>query len=247
MPRLLVGILLLPLSASLSWAAVKALTGVALGASAAAPFVAGLGLTAAAWILGRHVIDPSGRYGWGMRAARWMYVLGHELTHALAAWTSGGKVFAIHVEEKGGHVDLSHSSAFIALAPYCAPFHAVLVVVGYRLLLWLKPEAQAEALFLLLMGAALAFHALMTWETLTQVKQPDLAHAGGSVFSFALIGLANGLVVLLLLKALFPESVVLAAALKAAALGAWWFWTKAWTLAWPAAKGLWRRARSWAT
>ncbi len=244
MLRLLFGILLLPLSASLFWAAAKALAGVALGASAAAPFVAGMGLTAAAWVLGRHVIDPVGRFGWGMRTARWMYVLGHELTHAMAAWTSGGKVFAIHVEETGGHVDLSHSSTFVALAPYCVPFHALLVVAGYRVLLWLKPEAQAESLFLLLMGAALAFHALMTWETLTQVKQPDLEDAGGSVFSFALIGLANGLVVLLLLKALFPESVALGSAVKAAGLAAWWFWTKAWTMAWPAANNLWRRARA---
>ena len=244
MLRLLVGIFLLPLSASLSWAAAKALAGIVMGASAAAPFVAGIGLTTVAWILGRHVIDPIGPYGWGMRTARWMYVLGHELTHAIAAWTSGGKVFAIHVEEKGGHVDLSHSSAFVALAPYCVPFHALLVVAGYRIVLWMKPEAQAEALFLLLMGAALAFHALMTWETLTQVKQPDLEHAGGSVFSFALIGLANGLVVLLLLKTLFPESVVLGGSVKAAALSAWWFWTQAWKLAWPKAKDLWRRARA---
>ena len=244
MLRLLVGILLLPLSASLFWAAAKALAGVALGASAAAPFVAGMGLTTVAWIMGRHVIDPGGRYGWGMRAARWMYVMGHELTHALAAWTSGGSVFAIHVAEEGGHVDLSHTSAFVALAPYCVPFHALLVVAGYRVLLWLKPEAQAETVFLLLMGGALAFHALMTWETLTQVKQPDLDAAGGALFSFALIGAVNGLVVLLLLKALFPESVAFGAAVKAAGLGAWWFWTKAWTLAWPTAKDLWRRARA---
>ncbi|HEX4048109.1 MAG TPA: hypothetical protein VH309_09765 [Elusimicrobiota bacterium] len=244
MTRLLVGLLLLPLSASLFWAAAKALAGAALGTPAAAPFAAGLGLMTAAWLLGRHVLEPEGRFGWGMRTARWLYVLGHELTHALAAWSSGGKVFAIHVEEKGGHVDLSHSSAFVALAPYCVPFHALLVVAGYRVLLWLKPEAQAEALFLLLMGAALAFHALMTWETLTQVKQPDLEHAGGNVFSFALIGLVNGLVVLALLKALFPESVALGPAVKAAGLSAWWFWTKAWTLAWPKAKALWHRVRS---
>jgi hypothetical protein len=244
MVRLLVGILLLPFSASLSWAAAKALAGIVMGASAAAPFVAGIGLMAVFWLLGRHVVDPAGPYGWGMRTARWMYVLGHELTHALAAWTSGGKVFAIHVEEKGGHVDLSHSSAFVALAPYCVPFHALLVVAGYRLVLWMKPEAQAEALFLLLMGGALAFHALMTWETLTQVKQPDLEQAGGSVFSFALIGLANGLVVLLLLKTLFPEAVALGGSVKAAALSAWWFWTKAWKMAWPKAKDLWHRVRA---
>jgi hypothetical protein len=242
--RLLVGLLLLPLSAALFWGAAKALAGVAMGASAAAPFVAGLGLTTVSWILGRHVIDPHGRWGWGMRTARWFYVAGHELTHALAAWTSGGKVFAIHVEETGGHVDLSESSAFIALAPYCVPLHALLVIAGYRLLLWFKPEAQAEALFLLLMGGALAFHALMTWETLTMVKQPDLHAAGGTVFSFSLIGLANGLMVLLLLKALFPETVALGGSIKTAGLAAWWFWTQAWTVVAPTAQKYWHRWRS---
>ena len=242
MLRLLLGVSLLPLSAALVWAAAQALTGVALHGTAAAPFVAGMGLVAVAWLLGRHVIDPVGSFGWGMRLARWAYVAGHELTHALAAWSSGGKVFAIHVEETGGHVDLSESSAFVALAPYCVPFHALLVIAGYRALTWLKPDAQADALFLALMGGALAFHGLMTWETLTQVKQPDLEAAGGAVFSVSLIAAANGLVVLLLLKILFPESVGLGASVARAGRGAWWFWTKAWTLALPAAKNLWRRA-----
>lgn len=242
MARLLAGVLLLPLSGALAWGAAKALAGVALHGSAAAPFTAGLALTAAAWILGRHVLDPVGPYGWGMRMARWAYVAGHELTHAFAAWSSGGKVFAIHVEEKGGHVDLSHSSAFVALAPYCVPFHALLVIGGYRALLWLKPDIQAEALFLMLMGGALAFHGLMTFETLTQVKQPDLDAAGGTVFSLSLIGLVNGAMILLLLKILFPETVPLGESFRQAGRSTWWFWTKAWTLAVPAAKSLWRKA-----
>ncbi len=238
MLRLLLGVLLLPLSGALAWAAAKALAGVAYGSAAAAPFAAGMALTAAAWLLGRHVLDPIGPVGWGMRMARWAYVAGHELTHALAAWSSGGKVFAIHVEEKGGHVDLSESNAFVALAPYCVPFHALLVVAGYRVLLWVKPGASAEALFLVLMGGALAFHGLMTWETLTQVQQPDLKAAGGEVFSWSLIAAANGVVVLVLLKALFPESVSLAESLKGAGRGAWWFWTRAWSLALPGARAL---------
>lgn len=238
MLRLLLGVLLLPLSGSLAWAAAKALAGVAYGTSAAAPFAAGMALTAVAWLLGRHVLDPIGPVGWGMRMARWVYVAGHELTHALAAWSSGGKVFAIHVEEKGGHVDLSESNAFVALAPYCVPLHALLVVAGYRILLWLRPAASAEALFLILMGAALAFHGLMTWETLTQVKQPDLQAAGGEVFSWSLIAAVNGVVVLVLLKTLFPESVSLGESLKSAGRGAWWFWTRAWSFVLPGARAL---------
>lgn len=233
MLRLLLGVTLLPLSGSLAWAAAKALAGVAAGGGAASPFLAGMALMGVAWLLGRHVLDPVGPAGWGVRMARWAYVAGHELTHALAAWSTGGKVFAIHVEEKGGHVDLSESSAFVALAPYCVPFHALLVVAGYRALVWAKPDASAEGLFLALMGAALAFHGLMTWETLTQVQQPDLKAAGGTVFSWALIAAANGLVVLVLLKTLFPESVALADALKGAGTEAWRFWAGAGAIARP--------------
>lgn len=235
----------MPLSAALAWSAASAFADVAsLGAGASAPFLAGMGLTAATWALGRYVVEPRGALAWGARGARWAYVLGHELTHALAAWASGGKVFAIKVGEDGGHVDLSESGAFVALAPYCVPFHALLVVVGYRLLLWLRPAAQADSLFLLLMGGALAFHGLMTWQTLTQVRQPDLAAAGGAVFSAALIVLVNGAAMLLLLKALFPEAVPLAARLRQAGEAAWGFWTGAWGWTAPAARRAWASWRA---
>ncbi len=234
--RLLLGLFLLPLSASLVWGAARATVAVAFGAAAAAPFLAGAGLVGAAWLADRHLADPAGPARWLSRPARWLYVLGHELTHALAAWASGGKVFAIKVGEAGGHVDLSESSAFVALAPYCVPFHALLVVGGYRLLLWLRPGTSAQPLFLLLMGSALAFHGVMTWETLTQVRQPDLDAAGGAVFSVSLIAAANGLVLLGLLKFLFPESVAFAAAVSSAGREAWTVWAKGAALAAPAAR-----------
>ena len=231
MLRLLLGVLLMPLSAALAWAAATALAGVALGSSEAAPFLAGGGLVAAAWLIGRHLSGEAGVPSRGLRAARWLYVLGHELTHALAAWSTGGKVFSIKVAEDGGHVDLSHSSAIVALAPYCVPFHALLVVVGYRVLTWLRPQAQTETLFLFLIGGALAFHALMTWEALTEARQPDLDAAGGAFFSLALILAANGLLALVALKVLFPGSVVFASATQTACRRAWRFWAGAWALA----------------
>ncbi|MDE2511196.1 MAG: hypothetical protein KGL74_08745, partial [Elusimicrobia bacterium] len=95
--------------------------------------------------------------------------------------------------------------------------------------------------FLLLMGAALAFHGLMTWETLTQVKQPDLDAAGGALFSVALIGAVNGLAVLLLLKVLFPESVPFRASVRDAGVDAWRFWSGVWAEALPVARNLRRR------
>lgn len=242
MLRLLVGVLLVPLAAALGWSAAKALAGVAMRSSAAGPFVAGIALTAIAWLVSGHVLDPLGPLGWTGRLSRWAYVAGHEVTHALAAWSTGGSVFAMKVEEKGGHVDVSHTNVFVALAPYCVPLYVLLVVAGYRILLWLKPDAQADALFLLLMGATLAFHALMTWQTLTEIEQPDLKAAGGKVFSLAVIVCVNALLVLALLKVLFPETVSLGARVREAGRAAYWFWTGAWKTVGPALRSLTHRA-----
>lgn len=239
MLRLLLGVLLFPFSAALAWAAAKALAGVALASAEAAPFLAGGGLVVACWLIGRYVAGEAGATGWILRKARWFYVLGHELTHAFAAWSTGGKVFAMKVGENGGHVDVSESGAFVSLAPYCVPFHALLVVVVYRLVAWLRPQAQAEPLFLFLIGAALAFHALMTWESLTDTRQPDLDAAGGLVFSLAVIVAFNGLLALAALKALFPGSVSFANSVAQAWTESARFWSGAWHLGergWSAAR-----------
>ncbi|UPT74926.1 MAG: hypothetical protein M0D55_04235 [Elusimicrobiota bacterium] len=229
MLRLLIGAALLPLSASLAWAAAKTLAGVAVGSSTAAPFAAGLGLAFAGWAMSRWLfLDPVGPAGWAPRLTRWCHVLAHELTHAMAAWATGGSVYAISVGEKEGHVDLSHSNAFVALAPYCVPFYALAVAVGYRLLLWSRPDAGGESLFLLLLGAALGGHLLFTWDSLTQTRQPDLDAAGGVLFSLSLIACANSLMLLILLKALFPQAVPLLARLKEAGSLTGRFWTFAW-------------------
>ncbi|MDX6769004.1 MAG: hypothetical protein SF051_05690 [Elusimicrobiota bacterium] len=242
MLRLLVGLALLPLSASLSWVGAKTLAGVAVASAGAAPFAAGLGLSLAGWLVARFaVVDPLGPVGWGVRMARWTYVLGHEMTHALAAWALGGSVYGIKVAEDGGHVDLSHSNAFIALAPYCVPLYVFAVALGYRAVLWLRPDFAGEALFLGLMGAALAFHLLLTWDALTQSTQPDLKAAGGVVFSWAVIAAVNGAVVLVLLKALFPDSVGLLARFKESGRIAFWAWSGAWAAGKPAAVEAWRR------
>jgi hypothetical protein len=244
--RLLIGVLLLPLSGSLLWIAAKTLAGVAVHSSTAAPFAAGLGIVFALWAIHRWLIlDPVGPVAWAARGARWSYVLGHELTHAMAAWATGGSVYGISVGEKEGHVDLSHSSVFVALAPYCVPFYALAVALGYRLLLWAKPDAGGEELFLFLLGGSLAAHLLFTWDSLTQIRQPDLDAAGGVLFSVALIAIANALVIMLLLKGMFPESVPLLANLREAGGFVKHFWSLAWLWSRPAFAALKKRALAW--
>lgn len=210
MLRLLVGLALMPSSALTLLAAAQAMALLAARAPSAFPFLAGLLLAVAAWLFGRYcAVSDAGPVGWIGAAARRIYVFGHELTHALAAWSVGGKVLGFKVGDSGGHVDLSHSNAFIALAPYCVPIYTLLLIFGYRLLLWLRPGSGNDFIFPILVGLTLAFHGIKTFEVLFDRRQPDLAQAGGLVFSLSWIALANGLLVLILLKALFPGAVAL--------------------------------------
>lgn len=214
MIRLLVGLALLPTSLIGLSTAAQALLSLA-QAKGAVPFLGGLGLCATFWLLIRSGLWPETRFlGWAAALWRRLYVLGHELTHALAAWSLGAEVHGLHVGAQGGHVDLSRSNTFIALAPYCVPFYTLAVILGYRLLCWWRPSCLRPEIFLLLTGATLAFHLLLTFEALWDHRQPDLKAAGGTVFSLALIGLANSLLIFLLLKALFPSHVDLGAGLR---------------------------------
>lgn len=234
MIRLVVGLALAPTAALTLFEAARALGGVAARAPAALPFLAGLALAAAAWAFTRFLlVEERGPAAWLGGAGRRLYVLGHEITHALAAWSVGAKVLGFSVGESGGHVDLSHSNAFIALAPYCVPIYTLAVVAGYRVLLWVKPGFGGRELFLAGMGATAGFHLLKTGEVLWDRRQPDLAAAGGAVFSLSLIALANGLLVLLLLKTLFPSAVGLSAAARSIGARSAGFWRWAYALARP--------------
>ena len=166
----------------------------------------------------------------GLRRA--FYVLAHELTHAIAALMSGYRVHRVRVAAHGGHVDTSRVNAFVALAPYIVPLYALGIVGAYRAWLWHAgghATPAAHGLFLAALGAALSFHWVFTALALGTVRQPDLALAGGLVFSLTLIALGNGLVLLLALKCLFPKLVSLSAAGRLA-----WDFTR-----WPVAAAGW--------
>lgn len=219
--RLVVGLLLLPTAASALLAAAKAVGSIASHPRTTLDFLYGFFGYAALHFL---FFKP-------LR----LYVLAHELTHAAAAWMSGARVRRIHVGKEEGKVELDRSNAFIALAPYCVPLYALGVLLAYRAVLWKAGSpgmsVYAHGLFLSAMGAALAFHLLMTGDTLWGVRQPDLAQAGGVVFSLATIGLANSVVVILALKLLFPRLVEAGPRLVDILLGTLAFWELAGRLA----------------
>src|SRR5213593_2215443 len=58
----------------------------------------------------------------------WIYVFGHELTHALWAWLFGGRVRKFKATSQGGQVVTTKSNFLIALAPYFFPVYVALVL-----------------------------------------------------------------------------------------------------------------------
>lgn len=124
----------------------------------------------------------------------WIYVLGHELTHALWTWLFGGRVKRLKASAQGGHVVVTKNNFLIALAPYFFPLYAILVVIGFAAanLVWqLQPYL---AWFHLLLGAAYAFHVTLTFHILAG-RQSDITEQG-YLFSAVIIFLGNVTVLL---------------------------------------------------
>ncbi len=124
----------------------------------------------------------------------WVYVFGHELTHALWTWLFGGQVKKMKVTSKGGHVLISKTNFLIALAPYFFPLYAVMVIGVFALgnLVWNWHGYLVW--FHLLVGAAYAFHVTLTFHVL-QTQQSDIT-GQGYLFSAVVIFLGNVLVLL---------------------------------------------------
>jgi hypothetical protein len=124
----------------------------------------------------------------------WLYVVGHELTHAIWVWLFGGKVKKFKATSKGGHVVVSKNNFLIALAPYFFPIYAVLLVLvflaGHLVWNW----SALTPWFHLLLGAAYAFHVTLTAHVL-RTRQSDIS-GQGYVFSAVLIFLGNVLVLM---------------------------------------------------
>ena len=105
----------------------------------------------------------------------WVYVLGHEFTHALATMVCGGRVKGMKVTGEGGHVYVTKDNFFVTLAPYFVPLYAVLVFAFFALgrvfLGWDTPWAWG--IFHWALGLAYSFHVLLTVEIL-RTRQPDI-------------------------------------------------------------------------
>lgn len=119
----------------------------------------------------------------------WLYVFGHEVTHALWVWLFGGRVKGIRVAAKGGHVIVTKTNFLISLAPYFFPFYVILVAAGFGLGHAIFGWSEYVVYLHLLIGAAYCFHVTLTWHAL-KTFQSDLDRQGYTL-SLALIWLFN--------------------------------------------------------
>ena len=130
--------------------------------------------------------------GWLEDVFLYMYVLGHELTHAIFVIGFFGKVSGIRVKKEGGYIITNKTNFLIALSPYFVPFWSVVFFLVCLLLgsFWDIPYRE-EAMYFLLGGGWL-FHLLWTLWMIPQ-DQPDLQE-NGTFFSLVFIVFANVLV-----------------------------------------------------
>ncbi len=147
----------------------------------------------------------------------WVYVFGHELTHALWVWLFEGQVKGFKVSSGGGHVVATKVNFMIALAPYFFPLYAILVVVVYGVGTLIWDWSGQRVWFLLLLGAAYAFHVTLTWHAL-KTEQTDIT-SQGYVFSTVVIWLGNAAILLVGLPPLL--GVPLSGVGRQVGLGTW--------------------------
>ena len=131
-----------------------------------------------------------------------MYVLGHELTHALWGLLFGARPSDVRVSASGGSVRLTKSNMLITLAPYFFPFYTFLVIIVALVTYAFFRPLPYLPLWLFLVGFTWSFHVLFTLETLGQ-RQPDVKFYG-RIFSWTFIFIVNVAIVLVWLATMTP-------------------------------------------
>jgi hypothetical protein len=190
--RFLIGLALLPLCWGVSRAFLDAIL-ISAGATGwlsveAVSLLGGIAAFAMSWF----ALSPPVR----------MYVLGHELTHALWGLLFGARPSDVRVSASGGSVRLTKSNMLITLAPYFFPFYTFLVIIVALVTYAFFRPLPYLPLWLFLIGFTWSFHVLFTLETLGQ-RQPDVK-LYGRIFSWTFIFIVNVAIVLVWLATMMP-------------------------------------------
>ena len=127
---------------------------------------------------------------WICRAAPLrLYVLGHELTHALCGLCFGAIPTNLRVSLKGGSVTLTKSNVWITLSPYFFPLWTAVVGLLALVVRCFASPLPCTGVWLFAVGFTWCFHVCFTLRSLLQV-QPDVQEYG-YVFSYVFIWIFN--------------------------------------------------------
>jgi len=140
------------------------------------------------------------------RILTYLYVLGHEYTHALFVWLCRGRVNRVHVSARGGHILTNRNNFLISLSPYFFPFYSAVAILAWVVYGWIVAEhAAPDPVWLYgLIGFTWAFHLAFTvWMVLRE--QPDVEQ-NGRLFSFTVIFAANVLLISAMLVVASPTA-----------------------------------------
>ncbi|MCG2712067.1 MAG: M50 family metallopeptidase [Candidatus Omnitrophica bacterium] len=136
---------------------------------------------------------------------KFLYVFGHEATHAVLTLLCGGRVKSFRVSRKGGSVSTTKSNVVISLGPYFLPIYTLFFSLAFFLCgIFISATYDYSGAFIFFLGFSIAFHFLMTLDSL-RIEQPDLAE-NGHLFSLTLIYLVNLVILAMLLGLLFNRA-----------------------------------------
>ena len=138
------------------------------------------------------------------KAFLYLYVLGHELTHAFFVIFHLGKVTEMKVSTDGGYIATNKSNILIALSPYFFPFWSVTLISVYGFLAWFdKLPQNSDIVFYGALGMSWTFHLCWTLWMIPR-DQPDLKE-NDTFFSLVFIYFANILTLSMMLCAASPQ------------------------------------------
>ena len=120
-----------------------------------------------------------------------LYILGHELTHLLAAKLFRRRTGKFTIRGTSGSVAVERPNIWISLAPYFIPIYALIWIGIYGLwqLLWPTSPQLVWLIFNAGCGVTYSYHVCLTIKALKR-EQTDLQRYG-RIFSMSLILLAN--------------------------------------------------------
>lgn len=134
-----------------------------------------------------------------------LYVIGHELLHAISAYICGANIKKIKFCKNSGSINVDKVNTFIALSPYFFPFYSVVVILFWIIIKVLFRFNLSWEIFMFFLGFTLMFHLVLTVYAIF-LGQQDL-QISGWLFSIVLIFIVNCFILIVIFVTLFPLNV----------------------------------------